>query len=53
MHAVKSGTVLYAGNSGSWAGNHVAVLHGDQMTTMSSHLSSMAVQPGRRLTPDR
>ncbi|SDT24218.1 Murein DD-endopeptidase MepM and murein hydrolase activator NlpD, contain LysM domain [Friedmanniella luteola] len=47
IKAVKSGTVLYAGNSGDWAGNHVAVLHGDGMTTMSSHMSSMAVSAGQ------
>ncbi|WP_344017956.1 M23 family metallopeptidase, partial [Microlunatus capsulatus] len=46
IRAVKSGQVLYAGNSGNWAGNHVAVLHGDGMTTMSSHMSSMTVRAG-------
>ncbi len=47
IRAVKSGTVLYAGNSGNWSGNHVAVLHADGMTTMSSHMSSMAVSAGQ------
>jgi len=47
IRAVKSGVVLYAGNVGNWAGNHVAVKHGDGMTTMSSHMSSMAVRAGQ------
>jgi murein DD-endopeptidase MepM/ murein hydrolase activator NlpD len=47
IRAVKSGVVLYAGNSGDWAGNHVAVKHGDGMTTMSSHMSSVAVRAGQ------
>jgi murein DD-endopeptidase MepM/ murein hydrolase activator NlpD len=47
IRAVKSGIVLYAGNSGDWAGNHVAIKHGDGKTTMSSHMSSMAVRAGQ------
>ena len=47
IRAVKGGTVLYAGNSGNWAGNHVAIQHADGMTTMSSHMSSMAVRAGQ------
>ena len=47
IRAVQSGVVLYAGNSGNWAGNHVAIKHGDGMTTMSSHMSSMAVRSGQ------
>ena len=47
IRAVKSGVVLYAGNSGDWAGNHVAIKHGDGMTTMSSHMSSTAVRAGQ------
>jgi murein DD-endopeptidase MepM/ murein hydrolase activator NlpD len=46
IRAVKAGVVLYAGNSGDWAGTHVAIKHGDGMTTMSSHMSSMAVHAG-------
>jgi len=46
VKAVRSGLVLYAGNTGNWAGNHVAIQHGDGMTTMSSHLSSMTVAAG-------
>ena len=47
IRAVKSGTVLYAGNSGSWAGNHVAIKHADGKTTMYSHMSSMSVRAGQ------
>jgi murein DD-endopeptidase MepM/ murein hydrolase activator NlpD len=47
IRAVKSGTVLFAGNSGDWAGNHVAIRHGDGKTTMSSHMSSMSVRSGQ------
>jgi murein DD-endopeptidase MepM/ murein hydrolase activator NlpD len=47
IRAVRSGVVLYAGNSGDWAGNHVAIKHGDGMTTMSSHMSSVAVRAGQ------
>jgi murein DD-endopeptidase MepM/ murein hydrolase activator NlpD len=47
IRAVKSGQVLYAGNTGNWAGNHVAIRHGDGKTTMSSHMSSMAVRAGQ------
>jgi murein DD-endopeptidase MepM/ murein hydrolase activator NlpD len=47
IRAVKAGIVLYAGNAGDWAGNHVAVKHADGMTTMYSHMSSMAAQAGQ------
>ena len=47
IRAVKSGVVLHAGNSGNWAGNHVAIKHGDGKTTMYSHMSSMAVRAGQ------
>ena len=47
IRAVRSGVVLYAGNAGDWAGNHVAIRHGDGMTTMSSHMSSVAVRAGQ------
>jgi len=47
IRAVKAGVVLYAGNSGNWAGNHVAIQHADGKTTMSSHMSSMAVKAGQ------
>ena len=47
IRAVKAGAVMYAGNSGDWAGNHVAIKHADGMTSMSSHMSSMAVSAGQ------
>ncbi len=50
IRAVKAGVVLYAGNSGDWAGNHVAIKHADGMTTMSSHMSSMAVSVGQTVS---
>jgi murein DD-endopeptidase MepM/ murein hydrolase activator NlpD len=50
IRAVKAGVVLYAGNSGNWAGNHVAIKHADGMTTMSSHMSSMAVNAGQTVS---
>ncbi|MFP5283321.1 MAG: peptidoglycan DD-metalloendopeptidase family protein [Actinomycetes bacterium] len=50
IRAVKSGVVVYAGNSGDWAGNHVAVKHGDGKTTMSSHMSSMSVTAGQTVS---
>lgn len=46
IRAVQAGVVLYAGNSGDWAGNHVAVKHADGITTMYSHMSSMAARAG-------
>jgi murein DD-endopeptidase MepM/ murein hydrolase activator NlpD len=46
IRTVKSGVVLYAGNSGNWAGNHVAIKHADGKTTMYSHMSSTAVRSG-------
>ena len=50
IRAVKAGIVLFAGNSGDWAGNHVAIRHGDGKTTMSSHMSSMAVRSGQTVS---
>jgi murein DD-endopeptidase MepM/ murein hydrolase activator NlpD len=50
IRAVKAGVGLYAGNSGDWAGNHVAIKHADGMTTMSSHMSSMAVSAGQTVS---
>ena len=47
IKAVADGVVLYAGNSGDWAGNHIAIRHAGGVTTMSSHMSSMAVQAGQ------
>jgi murein DD-endopeptidase MepM/ murein hydrolase activator NlpD len=50
IRAVKGGVVLYAGNSGDWAGNHVAIKHTDGRTTMYSHMSSMAVRTGQSVS---
>ena len=47
IRAVKGGVVLYAGNSGNWSGNHVAIRHADGMTSMSSHMSSIRVSAGQ------
>ena len=47
IRAVKSGVVLYAGNSGNWAGNHVAIKHADGKTTMYSHMSSISARVGQ------
>ena len=47
IKAVADGVVLYAGNSGDWAGNHVAIRHAGGSTTMSSHMSSIAVSGGQ------
>lgn len=47
IKAVADGAVVFAGNSGDWAGNHVAVRHSSGMTTMSSHMSSMTVNAGQ------
>jgi len=46
IRAVQSGVVLFAGNKGNWSGNHVAIQHPDGTTSMSSHMSSMAVTSG-------
>lgn len=47
IKAVQSGVVVYAGNKGDWAGNHVAIRHAGGLTSMSSHMSSMAVRAGQ------
>lgn len=47
IHSVLPGVVVYAGNSGDWAGNHVAVRHADNRITMYSHMSRMAVSAGQ------
>ncbi len=47
IHAVLPGVIVFAGNSGDWAGNHVAVTHVDGHTTMYSHMSRMAVTTGQ------
>ncbi len=47
IKAVADGVVVYAGNSGDWAGNHIAIRHAGGLTSMSSHMSSMAVSSGQ------
>ena len=47
IRAVTSGVVVYSGNKGNWAGNHVAVRHSGGYTSMSSHMQSMAVSDGQ------
>ena len=46
----RAGSCSIAGNSGDWAGNHVAIKHADGMTTMYSHMSSMAVRAGQSVS---
>ncbi|GAB2588123.1 M23 family metallopeptidase [Microlunatus antarcticus] len=47
IHSVLPGVVVFAGNTGDWAGNHVAVRHADGQTTMYSHMSRMAATTGQ------
>jgi murein DD-endopeptidase MepM/ murein hydrolase activator NlpD len=47
VYAAAPGVVVYAGNRGDWAGNHVAIRHSGGITTMSSHLSSIGVSVGQ------
>ena len=47
IRAVKTGVVTFAGNKGDWAGYHVAIRHAGGMSTMSSHMSSIAVGQGQ------
>ena len=47
IRAVTAGVVVYAGNKGNWAGNHVAVRHAGGYTSMSSHMQSMAGPAGQ------
>lgn len=49
IRSVLAGVVLYAGSSGDWSGNHVAVRHAGGQTTMYSHMSSITAQPGQRV----
>jgi murein DD-endopeptidase MepM/ murein hydrolase activator NlpD len=50
IRAVTSGVVVYAGNKGNWAGNHVAVRHAGGYTSMSSHMQSIAVSAGQSVS---
>lgn len=50
IRAVLPGVVLFAGNSGDWAGNHIAIRHAGAVTSMSSHMSSMVVHAGQSVS---
>lgn len=50
VHAAADGVVVFAGNIGDWAGNHVAIQHADGTTTMYSHLSWIGVSVGQQVT---
>ncbi len=50
IRAVLPGVVVYAGNSGDWSGNHIAIRHTGGVTTMSSHMSSMVVHAGQSVS---
>lgn len=47
IRVVTAGTVVYAGNSGDWAGNHVAVQHPTGYTTLYAHMSRIDVSTGQ------
>lgn len=38
--------VVVASDGGSWAGNHVVILHADGSRTLYAHMSAKVVQPG-------
>ncbi len=38
--------VVVASDGGSWAGNHVVILHSDGSRTLYAHMSAKVVQPG-------
>ena len=46
IRAVTAGVVTYAGSKGNWAGNHVAIRHAGNYSSMSSHMQSIAVRVG-------
>jgi murein DD-endopeptidase MepM/ murein hydrolase activator NlpD len=50
IHAAAAGVVVFAGNTGDWSGNHVAVQHADGMTTMYSHMSWIGATVGEQVT---
>ena len=50
VRAAADGVVVLAGSSGTWAGNRVAIVHDGDITTMSSHLSSVTVATGQPVT---
>ncbi|WP_344801494.1 M23 family metallopeptidase [Microlunatus ginsengisoli] len=50
IRAVLPGVVVFAGNVGDWSGNHVAIRHAGGVTTMSSHMSRIAVSAGQSVS---
>jgi murein DD-endopeptidase MepM/ murein hydrolase activator NlpD len=53
VRAVASGRIIYAGNKGNWAGNHVVIKHSDGKKTLYAHLSSISKRGGRVDTGDK
>ncbi|WP_195909078.1 M23 family metallopeptidase [Microlunatus sp. Gsoil 973] len=49
IHAAAAGVVVFAGNTGDWAGNHVAVRHADGVTTMYCHMSWIGATVGQQV----
>ncbi|HET7725122.1 MAG TPA: M23 family metallopeptidase, partial [Propionibacteriaceae bacterium] len=45
IRAAGSGVVV-ASDGGSWAGNHVVIMHADGSRTLYAHMSAKVVQPG-------
>jgi murein DD-endopeptidase MepM/ murein hydrolase activator NlpD len=53
VRAVASGKVVYAGNKGNWAGNHVVIKHSDGNQTLYAHLSSITKHSGNVAQGDK
>ena len=49
IRAAGSGVVV-ASDGGSWAGNHVVIMHADGSRTLYAHMSAKVVQPGTVVT---
>lgn len=47
VRAVQRGRIIYAGNKGNWAGNHVVIKHPDGKKTLYAHMSSISKSGGR------
>ena len=47
VKAVANGRIVYAGNKGNWAGNHVVIKHPDGKKTLYAHMSSIRRHGGR------
>jgi len=46
IKAVAPGKIIYAGNKGDWAGNHVVIRHSDGKKTLYAHMSSISRHGG-------